>query len=364
MTTNDDAFTGTELATIAAPGHGMLDFDQARRYANVLAKSGLVPKALEGKPEAVMLVGLLGQELGVPFIQALSEVHVIEGRPSPSAQLRLSLIRRHGHEARFTDVSDQHAVIRGRRKENRRDPEAWVTVTYTIEDARRAGLLDLWVEDWRTPPGGDRKKKMKVKLGDDRGIDDALVAAAPDWAKKLYESGHLQAKDNWQKHPQEMLRARAASALCRMEFGDVLLGLNVDDFTPDEHGIDVELDVEPSAPTVDDAPDDDIEDADVVGEERLVDDAWVTGYRTTFEDLGFDEDQAEALVHTATRGRSRRLADLRMSEVPELRRWVRSVRSGEYAFIDMDGAAVVAPRSPEGDTDNGGQLPLDDEPAA
>lgn len=243
-----------------------LDFGEMLRRANVLAKSGLVPKALQDKPEAIVLVGALGAELGIPFVTALSEIHVIEGRPSPSAQMRLALVRRAGHEAEFVESSDERAVIRGRRQERRGDREGWVRVEWTMEQARRAGLTDRWVERW-VKNSDNRNVKQVVVVGDRDGIFTAeerlqrgLSTELPDWARQALDGGEVKQKDNWVKYPADMLRARAASTLCRMAFSDVLAGLGVDPRTADEVGIAIAHDVD--EPPADE--DDDVVDGEIV----------------------------------------------------------------------------------------------------
>ena len=229
-----------------------LSFGQMLKRAEVLARSELVPKALQGKPEAIVLVGAKGAELGVPFIASLTDIHVIEGSASPSAQLRLALLRRAGHEARFVESDEEKAVIRGRRREYRDDPNAWVTVTWTIEQARRAGLLDVTYERWVPTESGKRRPMRWV---------EGSTPEPPEWITK--PDVEIKRRENWWRYPAEMLRARAASALCRMEFSDVLSGLGVDPFTPEEHGMDVGQDVD--EPVLrDDPDDDDIADAEIV----------------------------------------------------------------------------------------------------
>ena len=242
-----------------------LDFGEMLRRAQVLAKTDLVVKALRGKPESIVLVGALGAELGIPFITALSEIHVIEGRPSPSAQMRLALVRRAGHEAEFLESTDEHAVIRGRRRERRDDPNGWVTVEWTMIQAQRAGLLDRWVERW------ENNRPQKVIVGDRDGIftpeeraQRGLPKVVPDWAQKLVDAGETKQKDNWVKYPADMLRARAASTLCRMAFSDVLAGLGAAPHTAEELGIEIAQDVdEPPA-----AEDEDIVDGEIVEPEQ------------------------------------------------------------------------------------------------
>jgi hypothetical protein len=241
-----------------------LDFGEMLRRAQVLAKTELVPKPLQGKPEAIVVIGVWGAEHGVPLMTAIQEVHVIENRPSPSAQLRLALIRRAGHEARFLDTDSTKAVLRARRREYRHDPDAWVTVTYTIDDARRAGLLDRWVEQWV------ERRKQTWRIGDDQGTTD--LTGAPEWVRKAVDAGDIRMKDNWQKYPADMLRARAASVMSRMEFSDVLAALDADDYTAEELGLDVgqDLDEPVDAELVDTKP---TERGD--GPEEVIDDAVV-----------------------------------------------------------------------------------------
>lgn len=238
--------TGQDLAIPAGASAAQLEFGEMLRRAKVLANTELVPKPLQGKPEAIVVIGVWGAEHGVPLMTAIQEVHVIENRPSPSAQLRLALIRRAGHEARFVESDSTRAVLRARRREYRHDPDAWVTVTYTIDDARRAGLLDRWAEDWIPSGSEGRKRKHTWKVGDDHGPAD--LADAPDWVRKAVAAGDIRSKDNWQKYPADMLRARAASVMSRMEFSDVLAALAVDEYTPEELGLDVGQDLdEPAA---------------------------------------------------------------------------------------------------------------------
>lgn len=232
----------TELARIPEPGAlagagaGFLTFGEMVRRAKHLAASDLVPKALQGKPDSIVLIGSMGAELGVPFIVSLQDIHVIDNKPSPSAQLRLALIRRAGHEARFVVSSDKRAVIRGRRKENAHDPDAWVEVEWTIDQAEQAGLLDEWYEHWSKGDDGRRHKQV-WREGDGWGNDSN---GRPPWAIR----SNLKRRENWHKYPAEMLRARAASSLCRMEFSDVLAALGVDDRTPEEQGIHVDHDLD------------------------------------------------------------------------------------------------------------------------
>ncbi|MCA1571960.1 MAG: hypothetical protein LC798_16945 [Chloroflexi bacterium] len=229
----------------AAPAK-FLGFDEMMRQAEFLSKTNLVPTALQNKPDDIVVVGLTGQALGVPFITAVSEIYVIEGKASPSAQLRLGLVRRAGHEAMFVESSAERAVIRGRRREHRNDPNGWVVVDWTIAQARQAGMLDEFVQKFEKD-GQKWKLVESITLARDaagkyvaRDTGDPL----PEWGRKQVASGRVKRRDNWHKYPTDMLRARAASTLCRMHFSDVLTGLGLVEFTPEELDIDTDFDVD------------------------------------------------------------------------------------------------------------------------
>ena len=121
---------------------------QLERQAKVFSKSGLVPKALKGKPDDIMAIALTARSLGLELtLSTLGQFHVIEGKVEPSAQLYVNLAYRAGHEIwPASDNDETQATFYGRRKGSERE----ITITFTLEDARPAGLLDQWVEQ-RTP---------------------------------------------------------------------------------------------------------------------------------------------------------------------------------------------------------------------
>lgn len=125
---------------------GLPDWDELRRIEFVAARvaaTEIVPKSLRNKPDAVIGAALAGRELRIPFMQALRDIAMVDGTPTPSAKLVRELIRRNGHAIEcLSDQNDEHrAVYRFRRREW---PEGeWREWSYTIEDAIRAGLVTL-----------------------------------------------------------------------------------------------------------------------------------------------------------------------------------------------------------------------------
>lgn len=228
---------------LAAPAWGL---------AQRIAGTDFVPKALRGKPEAVLACFLTGHELGIGPMQALAKIHVIEGRPAISAELMRALVLGHGHDLWIEEQSSERCIIAGKRRNSTRESR----VTWTLDDARRAGLVG---------------------------------------------------KDVWKKYPGAMLLARATGPLCRGVFADVLAGVSytleeledgvLDDERPVEldspaargpapakktararqaatRGSDAPAETEPppAAPAAHEEPplpgeDDDVVDAEIVGED-------------------------------------------------------------------------------------------------
>lgn len=152
-----------------------------RQQAEILVKTGFLPAEIKTAEQAIAIC-LKGAELGVPPMYALSNIHVIKGKPTCSAELMLALVKRdHGRDAvHVTETTAEQCTV------TYRDGSHRGSYTFTIQDAKRAGLS-----------GG-----------------------------------------NWTGYPAAMLRARCISAVARMAFPDSIGGM----YTPDEVGavVDVE----------------------------------------------------------------------------------------------------------------------------
>ena len=105
-------------------------------FARALSTASLLPRAYQQNPGNVLLAMELGDALGIRPIQAINAVHVIEGKPSASADLIASLVRKAGHKLRISgdDTTATAQIIRAD------DPEFTYETTWTIERARAAGL--------------------------------------------------------------------------------------------------------------------------------------------------------------------------------------------------------------------------------
>lgn len=146
--------------------------NSGHKLAARLAATEFVPQALKGRPEAVLACVLTGHELGLQPMQALQSIHIIQGRPTLSAELMRAIVHSAGHTIRIIEKTDSRVVVEGQRAD---DPGHTLRIEWTIDTATRAGLTS---------------------------------------------------KDMWRKYPRQMLTARAVSELCRDMFADVLKGLS------------------------------------------------------------------------------------------------------------------------------------------
>ncbi len=110
----------------------------AMTLAKAVAASKLFTKAY-GSPEAVLMSIMAGRELGISTMAALRSIHIIEGKPSMSAGLMAALVLRAKSCKQFEIISrtNESATISIWR-------EGWKeakTITYSVDDARRAGLV-------------------------------------------------------------------------------------------------------------------------------------------------------------------------------------------------------------------------------
>jgi 5'-3' exonuclease len=134
-----------------------------------------------GTPQAVLATVLAGRELGLQAMASLRAIHIVEGKPTLSADLIRALVINSGHARYFrvTERTPERATF-----ETQRGDDPPVSLSFTIDEGRA-----MW------------------KKGDDA------------WKKS-----------GWGTFPADMLVARASAKLARLVYPDICFGL----YTPDE----------------------------------------------------------------------------------------------------------------------------------
>lgn len=160
------------------------DYQTLKLQAQDFIKSGMLPDSIR-TAEACFAIAVKGLEVGMPPMQAFAQINVIKGKPVINAEGMQYLIRKNCPKARIEIVERTTKICRIRAT---RPNEIPVEFTWTIEDAKTAGLL---------------------------------------------------ANATWTKFPRNMLFARCVSDMARSVFADCIGGIS---YTPEELGAVVDED--------------------------------------------------------------------------------------------------------------------------
>ena len=126
-------------------------------------------------PADVLFVISVGESLGLSAATALMNIYNVNGMPSMKADLKLALAKRHPEYAGCEiDANTERCIVKMKRR-NENGTEESIISTFTIEDAKRAGLFPK--------------------------------------------------RDNWRMYPQRMLKARAISYAVNDLFPDIVFGM-------------------------------------------------------------------------------------------------------------------------------------------
>lgn len=150
--------------------------EEAMKYAEIIAKSDLVPKDYKGNPGNVLIAIQWGAEVGLKPLQALQNIAVVNGRPSLYGDAPLALVKNSGLLEDFREDFDektQTAICSAKRK----GQPTIITYSFGMDDAKKAGL----------------------------------------WSKQ----------GSWAQYPKRMLKMRARGFVLRDGFPDVLKGIAI-----------------------------------------------------------------------------------------------------------------------------------------
>jgi len=156
-------------------------FADAMAMAEQLAKArGFVPRDMVGQPAAIVAAIMTGAEIGIGPMQALRSIHVIEGRPTLSADLMLSLALRAGIRVSWLEKTETVARVRLSREGHGTHEHS-----YTIGEAKRAGLSGR--ANWKRYPAAMLRARC---------ISAALRAWCPDvLGAGVYVEGEIEPDD-------------------------------------------------------------------------------------------------------------------------------------------------------------------------
>lgn len=155
----------------------LVTIQDKKEYCSMISTSDLLPTHYKGKPANILLALEFGEALGIRPALALQHIYVVEGKPSLSANMMMSLIMgsKQGH-VNVIEESDKVCKLEGvRYGENGREDIKYST-EFSMMDAAKAGLAD---------------------------------------------------RPNYKKYPKDMLFSKALGRLARRLFGDLCNGIYV-----------------------------------------------------------------------------------------------------------------------------------------
>ena len=147
---------------------------EAIHFSQMLAKSTMVPRDFQNRPENILVALQWGREIGLGPLQALQNIAVINGRPSVWGDAMLALVRGSAscgyvRESLEGDGDEMKATCRARRAGETED----IVGEFSVDDAKRAGLWDK-AGPWKQYP----KRMLQMRA---RGF--CLRDAFPDILK-------------------------------------------------------------------------------------------------------------------------------------------------------------------------------------
>lgn len=170
------------MTDIVKPTPGQ-ELAEKKDWSQAMSTADLLPQQYRNKPGNLLFACEYADALGISRVHVLTSIAVINGRPSPSADLMAAMVRAHGHKLRVHGDSNSATAELIRSD----DPDFTFTATWDAAKARQANL----------------------------------------WGNK----------GPWSLYPAAMLRARAISEVVRMGAQEVMAG---GIYTPEEMGAQVD----------------------------------------------------------------------------------------------------------------------------
>lgn len=115
------------------------NLEEAMKMAELIAKSDLAPPAYRNKPGNVLIAVQMGAELGVPPMQSLQNIAVINGKPGIYGDMGKAILQKNGCQIHIDDISlvRQNEIAKCIIK---RSGHPTVERTFSVQDAKDAGL--------------------------------------------------------------------------------------------------------------------------------------------------------------------------------------------------------------------------------
>lgn len=136
-------------------------------YARTVASASILPEHYRNRPADVMIAMGLGQAMGLSRVESLYRIAVIKGKPTASAELIASNVRKAGHRLRTRLAEDGRSATASIWRAD--DPDFEHSVTRDLAWAQSMGLAN-----------NDNYKKQLATMLANRAITAVARLACPE----------------------------------------------------------------------------------------------------------------------------------------------------------------------------------------
>jgi len=119
------------------------NFSELWNFAQLISKTEMVPPQYRNKPGEVLAAVQLGHEVGLPPMQSLQSIAVINGKPTLWGDGALAVVRSHPMCESMVELDPNDAMVAGYGEcaIKRRDQAEPIIRRFTIQQAESAGLI-------------------------------------------------------------------------------------------------------------------------------------------------------------------------------------------------------------------------------
>ena len=154
-----------------------LSFAAMMQMGQALVGTGFLPDHIKNGPQAAAII-LAGRELGMEPMRALRSLSLVKGKITEAADSQLARFKSDGGRAVFSELSDTGAVLSLTHPNGDKHTE-----TFTLDDARKAGLL-----------GSQMYSKFPKAMLRSRAITAALKSIGWEGGSGVYDPSELAAE--------------------------------------------------------------------------------------------------------------------------------------------------------------------------
>lgn len=188
-------------------------------FATRISQTSFVPTGMQGKPNDVFVAMQLGSEVGLPLMQSLQNIAVINGRPCIWGDAMIALVR-NSPLCEYINETVENGVATCKVK---RKGEPEYISTFTEAQAKQAGLWGK-VGPWKLYP--ERMLKMRARGFALRDVfADVLrgLQSAEEQQDTLYHKQHPNGDAQIQQMPEEDISATTKRDIPENEFISCLI---------------------------------------------------------------------------------------------------------------------------------------------